>query len=108
MEVLSPQILMVSLGTTGVGPNTLLIMTGTAHMQLPILEARDDDNMTRDTFSLDLSDVYGTAGSARVFNPLTTTAIAGASLTTMKGTDDADTMTWGVDQASGRHSSAQR
>jgi hypothetical protein len=92
MDVLSPQVLTVPLGTS-VGPNTLLIMTGTVHMQLPILEARDDDNITRQSFSLDLSDVYGN----RMFNPLTTTAVAGASLATMKGTSDADTMTWGVD-----------
>jgi hypothetical protein len=73
----------------------LLILTGTAHVELPLLEPRSDDNMTRHSFSLDLSDVYGN----KMFNPLTTTVVASASLASVKGTSDADEMTWAVDQA---------
>jgi hypothetical protein len=95
MDVSLPQMLTVPLGTSGVGPNTLLIMTGTAHMQLPLLGPRSDDNVTRHTFLLDLSHVY----QNRMFNPLTTTAVASASLASMKGTSDGDEMTWAVDNA---------
>jgi hypothetical protein len=95
MDVSLPQIMTVPLATSGVGPNMLLIMTGTAHMQLPLLGPRSDDNMTRHSFLLDLSDVYGN----KMFNPLTTTAVASASLASMKGTSDANEMTWAVDQA---------
>jgi hypothetical protein len=45
MDVSLPQILTVPLATSGVGPNMLLIMIGTAHMQLPLAAERRQSDM---------------------------------------------------------------
>jgi hypothetical protein len=94
MIVALPQTLVVVLAPPSPF-NTLFVLTGTAVEGVPVLGPRDDDDFTRETMVVDLTQWHG----GRVFNPKDTQVVASASPASFTGTDSADEFAWAVDQA---------
>ena len=95
MIVALPQTLVVVLGPPSPF-NRLFVLTGTAVEGVPPLGPRDDDDFTRETMVVDLTQWHG----GRIFNPKDTQVVASASPASFTGTDSADEFAWAVDQAS--------
>lgn len=75
--------------------NRLFVLTGTAVEGVPALGPRRDDDFTRVTMVVDLTQWHG----GRVFSK-DTQVVASASPASFSGTDSADDFAWAVDQAS--------
>jgi hypothetical protein len=75
--------------------NRLFIYTGTAFGVFPDLGPNETDDWSTETILVDLTKWHG----GRVFNPVTTIAIASASLAAINGSDDAGDSTWAVNKS---------
>src|SRR5512142_605382 len=91
-QVANPQMLEVVLSPPSPA-NRLFIFTGTSNFTFPDTAA-GNDNLLHDTAVLDVSFFHGN----KLFNRVVTQVVASASLASIRGTDDANDVTWAADR----------